>query len=336
MRRSGTGGSSSNAPPGPPERDPEGRLASRASVPLAARLILSVALLAILVFVVADPHEVARDLAHVHPGVFVVAIALTAADRVLMAFKWRLLLLARGVSLDLWTAVRAYFAASFAGLFLPVTLGADAIRVMVVRQLGVFDVTASIVVERLLGFVAVATVAVASSLFLIVWVSDLSHRIAFVVFGTAIVLALIFLLSLRLTSRWLVGRRLPYVLAKLAEAYGAYQRHPGTLAVFYLLSVVECFVPILVNYVAARGLDLDIPLPVLLVTIPVALTIARLPISFGGFGVQEASFVYLAGQLGVPAASALSTMLLADVVLLITLLPAAFDASMLNLARKTT
>jgi hypothetical protein len=90
---------------------------------------------------------------------------------------------------------------------------------------------------------------------------------------------------------------------------------------------------VLINYVAARGHRLEIPINALVATNPLALTLARLPISLGGFGVQEASFVYLAGLLGVPASDALATMLVSDAVLLVTLAPAALDVSMLNVRR---
>jgi uncharacterized membrane protein YbhN (UPF0104 family) len=63
---------------------------------------------------------------------------------------------------------------------------------------------------------------------------------------------------------------------------------------------------------------------------PLALMIARLPVSLGGFGVQEASFVYLAGLLGLGASDAVAVMLVMDAVLILTLLPAAFDVSILK------
>jgi hypothetical protein len=63
--------------------------------------------------------------------------------------------------------------------------------------------------------------------------------------------------------------------------------------------------------------------------------VARLPVSLGGFGVQEASFVYLAGLLGLGRADALATMLVVDAVLVLTLLPAAFDVSILRQQRST-
>ena len=299
------------------------------------RFGISVGLLAVLALVVADPRDVGRLIAGARLPELLAAAAIVAGDRVLMAYKWRLLLLARGVRLDLWTAVRAYFATTFAGLFLPVTVGADAIRVLSVRRLGVYDVTASILVERVVGVIAVATLAVVSSTLLVGWLSGLEpRRVAALVTGTAVVGVGAFIASLWGLGDW-VGRRFAEGsrASKLWSAYLAYRQHPGTLLVFYLLSIGESLLPVAVTYIIGHSLGIDLSLGVLVATVPVALTIARLPISLGGFGVQEFSFVYLVGLFGVAATEGLAVMIVGDAVLILTLLPSAFDVSMLNLRR---
>ena len=102
------------------------------------------------------------------------------------------------------------------------------------------------------------------------------------------------------------------------------------------MSIVESLVPALVAFVVARGLNLDAPLWLFVSAIPVSLMVARLPVSLGGFGVQEASFVYLSGLQGMGRSDAVATMLIVDAVLVLTLLPAAFDVSILRQQRPTT
>jgi uncharacterized membrane protein YbhN (UPF0104 family) len=329
MPRSGTGGSLNSRASAPPE---SARSRWRT---LGLRLLATVGLLVGLTLVVADPRELARQLATVSAWAVAAGVVVTAADRVLMALKWRLLLTARGVPLGAWTAIRAYFATSFAGLFLPVTLGADAIRVIAVRRLGVYDVTASIVVERSLGGVAIALVGLAGCGFLATRFANLELRHATVaLLAVAVGLTVAFVLSLRVAAWWSEREHaFARPLAKLAAAYSAYRQHTGILVVFGLLSVVECFLPVLIGIISARGLGLDWPAWVFVSTIPLALTIARLPISLGGFGVQEAAFVYLARLLGYSATDALAVMLVTDGVLVLTLLPAAVDSEMLGLRR---
>ena len=322
---SGTAGSSKSDPSAPPEGP--ARPARRV-----LRLGITLALLALLAFAVADPREVLDAIAGMSIPALGVALLLATGDRVLMAYKWQRLLRARGVPLPLGLAIRAYFASTFAGLFLPVTVGADAIRVVGIRRFGVYDVTASIVVERTLGAVAMFSVSLLSCTLLAYALTDPSlGSITGVLVVAAVVCAAAFPVSLWVATR-VAARKAgaSTALGRVASAYAAYGRHPQALVVFYLLSIVETFLPTLTAWVVARGLGFDLPLWIFVATLPIALSVARLPISLGGFGVQEASFVYLAGLLGVGASDALATMLVADAVLLITLLPAAFDVTVLG------
>jgi hypothetical protein len=148
-----------------------------------------------------------------------------------------------------------------------------------------------------------------------------------------------FATSLWLASRWAAHARdpaSPSGLRRVAAAYAAYARHPAALACFLALSIIESLVPAFAAFVVARGLDLGEPLWVFISVFPVALMVARLPVSLGGFGVQEASFVYLSGLLGMGRSDAVATMLVVDAVLVLTLLPAAFDVSILRQQRPTS
>ena len=133
---------------------------------IAIRLTVTIGLLVVLVFVVADPREVWTLIANVDLTPMIGAILLSLGDRFVMAYKWWLLLRSRDLAVSLWTAVRCYLASSLYGLVLPVTVGADAVRVLALRHLGMMEVTASIVVERGLGVIAMGSVALLSSLLL--------------------------------------------------------------------------------------------------------------------------------------------------------------------------
>ena len=299
---------------------------------VAARLAISIGVLSVLAFVIVDPRDLGRTLVTVNPAAMLLAVILAAADRFVMAYKWRLLLRARGLPISLWTAVRSYWVSSLVGLILPVTLGADAFRIFVLRRIGVPDVTASIVVERILGAIAMGSVALASSALLVATVAGVQIQRFTLILVVVLVLAiLVFVGSLFASSRWTV--RLPAVaswLRRPVEAYGKYHRHPVVLSVFYVLSVSESLIVALMAFVVALGLGLNTPLYLLIATVPLAFAVARLPISLGGFGVQEAAFVYLAGLVGFPATEALSIMLLVDVAVLLALLPSLFDTAMLS------
>ena len=278
-----------------------------------------------------------RTIVTVSPTAMLLAVLLAAADRLVMAVKWRLLLRARGLPVSLWTAVRAYWASSLVGLVLPVTVGADALRVLILRRVGMLDVTASIVIERILGTIAMGSVALVSCVLLAATVAGVSvHRLT-VGLAVALVLAVVFFVGSLLASALWTARPTATSswLRKATGAYSKYRQHPVVLSLFYVLSIVESLVVALIAFVVAMGLGLAVPLHLLIATVPIAFASARLPVSLGGFGVQEASFVYLAGLVGVPATEALSIMLLLDVAMLIALLPSVFDAPMLSLRNQT-
>ena len=300
---------------------------------LGVRLAVSVGLLVVLVVVVADPRELGRTIVTVSPTAMLLAVLLAAADRLVMAVKWRLLLRARGLPVSLWTAVRAYWASSLVGLVLPVTVGADALRVLILRRVGMLDVTASIIIERILGTIAMGSVALVSCVLLAATVAGVSVQRLTVGLTVALVLAVVFFVGSLLASAWWTARHTATSswLRKATGAYSKYRQHPVVLSLFYVLSIVESLVVALIAFVVAMGLGLAVPLHLLIATVPIAFASARLPVSLGGFGVQEASFVYLAGLVGVPATEALSIMLLLDVAMLIALLPSVFDAPMLSL-----
>ena len=301
-----------------------------------ARLAISVGLLLVLSFVIADPRELGRTISTVSPAAMLLAVVLAAADRFLMAYKWRLLLRARSLPVSLWTAVRSYWASSLIGLVLPVTVGADALRVLILRHVGVLDVTASIIIERILGTIAMGSLALVSSALLAATVAGVPMERLILVLVIALILAIVGFVGSLVVSAWWTEHHTVTAswLRRATEAYGKYQRHPAVLSAFYLLSVAESLLVALMAFVVALGLGLTLPLYLLVATVPLAFAAARLPVSLGGFGVQEAAFVYLAGLVGVPVTEALSIMLLLDVAMLVALLPAALDTSMLSLRRQ--
>ena len=301
------------------------------------RLTVTVALLVILVFIVADPREVGALIANVDLWPMIGAILLSLGDRFVMAYKWWLLLRSRELAVSLWTAVRCYLASSLYGLVLPVTVGADAVRVLALRQVGMLEVTASIAVERGLGVIAMGSVGLLSCLLLASTVTEFQVQSLTVwLVGAIVVMTVLFAASLHSADRWATAdtSSTPSRLRKAAEAYGRYRRRPGVLTVFYALSVGESLLSAVIAYVVAIGLGVTLPLSVFVATVPIALASARLPVSLGGFGVQEASFVFLAGLVGVSTTNALSIMLVSEFAMLVALLPSALDSSMLTLRRQ--
>ena len=307
-----------------PERSPT-RRGRRSFV---VRLAVSLALLALLLRIV-DLGALGRRLAGVDLVFVVGIVAVVTADRLLMAWKWWLLVRGRDAAVSLWAAVRAYYLASFAGLFLPMTVGADAVRVAALAGQGrTPGLVASIVLERAVGALGQAVLATISIGTLIAL--GLGARIGpgerWAVAGVLAAAFLAFPFSFRAaawTARRLDGGGWRGVVAALARSYAGYADARGLVLAFFGLTLLEGCLPVVYHYVTGRALGLDPGWSFYIATVPITFLVARLPVTLGGIGVLELSFVYLAGLLGLGRTEAFSIALLAEALVLVSLLPGA-------------
>ena len=257
-------------------------------------------------------------------------VALATADRLLMAWKWWLLVRSRDATLGLWAAVRAYYLGSFAGYFLPMTVGADAVRVGALAGASrPVVLVASVVLERLIGALAQAVLAALSVVTLVTL--GLGARVGPAErwgLGAALVLAFaVFPFSFP-TARWVAARLgagggWRRSIRALAEQYAGYGASTGLLCAFFALTLLEGAFPVVIHYTAGRALGLDPGWSFYIATVPLVFLVARLPVSLGGLGFLELSFVSLAGLLGVSWTDAFAIAGLATALYLVALAPGA-------------
>ena len=262
-----------------------------------------------------DLRSLGRLIAAADPLLLAAAVALSLCDRALMFGKWFPLLRARVPDSPLMPAARVYLASGLLQYIFPVTVGADVLRATAVGQgqRAVAEVGASIIAERLLGLLAsgvLSTLAIATAIheeipvrFLVPWAA-----------ASIAASGIVFLLPLTKPGRALMRRaaeELPnqgwvHFLRRMAQGYAAYRTRPGLLLGVGLLSILEQGISILLMGVVAAALSIPVTVPMLVVTMPLTLFVARLPISLGGIGVGEASIVYLLGLFKVSPTDALA------------------------------
>ena len=299
------------------------------------RLLISAGLLGLLLGYLVDLKAAARALAGAH-GVYFVWLALwITLDRLLMSYKWRLLVVCRGLELGQAEALRAYYVASFAGCFLPSTVGADAMRVAAVSgpRRPSAAVAASVVVERALGFVAAACAALLSLGLLTGLALDLPPGVrawSLAILGGS-VLAVVVTLSGPLAARLeglpegLTGKPgLVGWLGRFLAAYGLYRHHRGTLALFLLLSLLEQSVPVVGTWLAALALDIPLSLTRAAAVAPLALLFTRVPVSVSGFGMVEGLYVAFFSLVGLTNTQSFLLGLVANLSVLVATLPGAW------------
>ncbi len=299
---------------------------------------LGIGLLAALISVV-DVGETVALLRRARPGWLIAGLLVTVASRCLMAYKWNLLLRAKGIWLRHLEALRIYYIGNFLGLFLPATVGLDVLRTLYVKPHApgrVPEVISSILVERLLGVLMIGLAAVGGCLALAqVTVSQSGAVRELLVASAALLGVAVLVIGVSFTGRFgLVVARLLDVgarrggwaarvagkLREVFDSYQAYRHHRSALVAFLLLTAVEIGTVVLWNYCVGLSLGLDLPFHIYLYVIPPMALLVRLPITISGVGLREGAFVVLLAVVGVPREESLALGVLAHALDLVALL----------------
>lgn len=266
---------------------------------------------------IADISQIKTALAQANLFFIGLVILSSNADRVLMVYKWQLLLKAKQIHIPILDIFSAYYKASFLGtLFLP-TVGADAMRIFEVNQQAkrLEDIISSVVIERVLGILVIFLAGFFSFALFTQYIDPGgSGNLATLLIILALTVGL-FILSMKLgwlgwfrnrLPKWLPAFTVPFVekFGKVVISYQGYSRHRKTLWIFFFWTLVEQLMPIASSYFTAKALHLDVAFITFVMFIPIIMIIIRLPISFDGFGVREGLYVYLFGLAGVPEAQA--------------------------------
>nr|WP_298726087.1 lysylphosphatidylglycerol synthase transmembrane domain-containing protein [uncultured Steroidobacter sp.] len=298
------------------------------------RIIVTLLLCALLVIYVVDVGSVLTTLRNCDPMWASIALLAFLLDRVLMSYKWGLLLAIRGYGISLAHKLMVYCSAMMWGLALPSTVGADGIRVVLVRRFGVRvdDTLATILVERGIGFIVALLTAVAS---LILLRSMLPHDAVYdyaLALGVAGLLGAITILVFSFTDHALgaVLRLVPSrfrdskavrLLERLHEAYASLASDRPRIAAFSALTLVEHLLVIVCYGLVARALEVPFNPVFIFAAVPLAILVSRLPVSLDGIGVYEGIFIAIMALGGVKPADALAVSLAARALQIVVWFP---------------
>ncbi len=242
----------------------------------------------------------------------IVYFVLIFIDRLIMAYKWKILLDAKEISSSWRELIKVYFKGTFIGNLLPTSLGGDAVRAYELSRSTktMVDVISSIIMERFLGFLSSALMAILVIPLLVLFVPGFPRILLFLlaVFLSAGVLFLLVLLRSEGRTSKLTAclGRLPWAdkVSKISSSFVLYRNHPRALGKFFIWSFGEQLLPILATFLLALALGLSIPLYYLIPIIPITQFFARIPISLSGLGIQEGLFITIFSLIGIRTTSA--------------------------------
>jgi uncharacterized membrane protein YbhN (UPF0104 family) len=256
-------------------------------------------------------------LSGVSPGVWLASVAAFLGGHVVNASKWRMLLRAAGVGAAPLQVVRAHAAGLFANLCLPSLVGGDVVRLGLLARDGQAGAVAlATLADRVIDTAALVALAALGAAWL---PSALDPTARAVLAGAAGALALgtcgaLAALAAVPPERW--PGPLEGLARKAREALGALLARPRVAAGAFALSfgVQGGFVAI--NIALARATGIEIAAAAWLLVSPLAKLTALVPVSLGGIGVREATYVVLLAPFGVAAGPAIAQSLLWQAVLI--------------------
>jgi len=301
---------------------------------LGLKLLFGIACLAIVLYYV-DLGATVSLFTNIGMGSLAALYAIYMADRVLMAYKWGLLLWKNGVTIGLWPLVKAYCYSAFAGTVLPASVGSDVVRFLTVAREPIEQriLVASMVVEKLLAFLAIAAMA-ATGIVLLYALSNAHDKAAvllegvvwFAAFAMGGMLGVWLILSrVKSIGSW-VPRFASPLLPKLLSVVDALITFAGQrrlLLVFFALSLLEQLVAVAGVYVVAKSMAIPISVLHTFCIVSIALLLARIPITISGLGVQEGIYVALFALVGLSAEQGLALSIGARIMDIVLPLPIA-------------
>jgi uncharacterized protein (TIRG00374 family) len=259
------------------------------------------------------------------------AFAVFVASTWGMAWRWQLLLAARGIHEPLSWLTTTYFIGYAGTQVLPTGIGGDAIRIVEHgrRRPGRGHVAAAaVLLERVVGSVATLAIAAIGLVLAIGRYDGIRFLVLVEIVFLALTIAGVFLLfSTRVRARlsFLGGvserLRVQRHARGLYEAMHAYRAHPRELLAVLGLSIVLQLVRIASIWLCGEAVGLDLSPLVYVILGPLLFLVMMVPFTINGLGVREAFFVAFLGRFGVDPDAAFATGFLFYAVTIATAVP---------------
>lgn len=307
---------------------------------------MSVVLLIVLA-VVLEPREVLARLSGLRPEWIAGALAVSVAQVVVSAWRWRYTAGRLGIALPLRVAVAEYYLATFLNQVLPGGIAGDVTRAwrharadggsLVEEGAGGLRPVHAVILERTSGQAVMTGVAVLAAALLLSPripatrallpahpLADVSVTVSVpVVAGGAVVGVWLLWALVRRVAR------LPALSRLLSDARRALLGPALPVQAAASLAIVSTYVAVFV--MSARAVGVTTPVAVLVPLVPPILVTMLVPVSVAGWGVRESAAAVLWGAVGLTAADGVAISVAYGLLVLLSSLPGA--VVMLRVAR---
>lgn len=276
-------------------------------VSILLRIGVSIALLVFL-FRMVDRKNIFEIMTHSDKPLLLIAFFTLFFSYALCLFRWDMLLKAAQIRLPLKRVIISTAGGAFFSLFLPSTIGGDLVRSidLAVHTKKTHEVVATVLLDRLSGYIGLVTVALLAILFGWGFIRDNPTAL----FSVAIITAILAAVLLILFNKFLYSKinkllqtpsagKIREFIKDLHQEMHIFRHHTDIVINNLMLSLAIQIMAPLTFYIIALSLGIKISLFYFFVFIPIIGAITMLPISLGGLGLRDVTTIFFFAKAGV-------------------------------------
>ena len=269
------------------------------------KAIVSISLLTFLLTKI-DWHTVTKNLHNANLFLLLIAIFLNVVERFELTYKWNLLIKVRGIVVKFGRLFWINSIGSFLGLFLPSSLGTDVVRgYYLVKNNSERSVSiSSVFVDRVLGLISLLLLGLVSLLFAGNLVSKFNLNLYLAVL-TFITLVGVYFFQRNETKKILellfIKMKQHKIIEYAMKLHGSileYKKYPKTLLLSFVITILVQVTRVLTYYAVAAAFDIEISIVYFFLFVPLIMIVMMLPITIGGLGLREGTFVAFFTMIG--------------------------------------
>ncbi|MDX9702439.1 MAG: lysylphosphatidylglycerol synthase transmembrane domain-containing protein [Candidatus Auribacterota bacterium] len=296
---------------------------------LILRIIVAVVLLAYL-FVKIDIMDVWDKLKNAQIGLMITAILLYAIICVMAIIRWNLLLLVHKVRVSYMRLTELFFIGLFFNNAMPGSTGGDIIKAYYTAKETKThkpEAVTTVFIDRIVGIIGLLTIGLFALMFNLK--NPAFQNIAIFLlclFVTMIIFTPLFLsknLMKKVPLLQHLIEKLPFgdMIKRIYHTFYTYKSHKKTIVYGILLSMGLQAIFIVAIAIMGQSIGMELKLHYYFLFIPIIATIAALPVSVSGLGVNESLYVYCFSLVGATEESSLAIALLGRLILMIWSIP---------------
>ena len=262
------------------------------------KTVISVSLLSIIILNI-NWQEVGKLLKEANYYLLLLALSLNILERAELTYKWNMLIRVREVFISFGKLFLINAIGGFWGLFLPSSLGTDVVRGYYLSKNNSEKSVSisSVFIDRVLGMFSLLLVGLVGLMLAGDILSGMNIGIYLVSIFILSIITLYFFQkdsTADLIKKHLVRfkyKKIGEMGVKLHQAILEYKKYPVTLLLAFSVTLLVQITRIFTYYFIAMAFNISIPIVYFFMFIPIIMLVIMLPISVGGLGVREGTFI---------------------------------------------